>query len=335
MPNTVTGQVTVQPGQVSGAIDLTPVPVSGTVVIDRHPPFRPLMMTLDPTQSPSGVILPLKNGVTYDFRIFWGDGTSDRITSHNQAETHHTYPGNGPYQIRIVGDLPQFHSSTQYNSTFPVVSIDDWGDVVFSSMQRACAGWQFLRSIPTGGNFSGVTNWREAFSFCLALEAFPLLDVSAGTDFHRTWESCPSMLDFAPLVFGPNADLHQAWYGGQFESFPAITLPAGCDVSTAWQECTAMKVFGAVDFTHVSSDMGTAFNNCNAIEQFLATNIGVGGASNIYINGNMDAAAINVLLGNLSSPGNNRIVDISGNPGEPTCDKSIGINKGWDVHPEP
>ena len=44
---------------------------------------------------------PLRPDGSYNFKVYWGDGTSDIITTYNQAETLHQYASTGIYEIRI------------------------------------------------------------------------------------------------------------------------------------------------------------------------------------------------------------------------------------------
>ena len=38
---------------------------------------------------------PLSSAGSYNFKVYWGDGTSDIITTYNQAETLHQYASTG------------------------------------------------------------------------------------------------------------------------------------------------------------------------------------------------------------------------------------------------
>ena len=49
--------------------------------------------------------LPLEVAGTYRFTVQWGDGTSNLITTWNQAQTTHTYPAPGDYTVTITGYL--------------------------------------------------------------------------------------------------------------------------------------------------------------------------------------------------------------------------------------
>ena len=54
------------------------------------------------------VIDPLRSYGSYNFKVYWGDGTSDIITTYNQAETLHQYASTGIYEIRIGGEISGF-----------------------------------------------------------------------------------------------------------------------------------------------------------------------------------------------------------------------------------
>jgi len=70
--------------------------------------------------------LPLVSGGSYNFRVDWGDGTSDNITVWNQAQTTHTYSISGNYTIKITGSIVGF----QFNNTgdrLKILSVKSWG----------------------------------------------------------------------------------------------------------------------------------------------------------------------------------------------------------------
>jgi surface protein len=57
------------------------------------------------TTSSTQFRLPLVSSGTVNFVVEWGDGTSDTITTFNQAQVIHTYPSSGTYEIKIRGVL--------------------------------------------------------------------------------------------------------------------------------------------------------------------------------------------------------------------------------------
>jgi surface protein len=54
------------------------------------------------------VKLPLVSTGTYNMLVDWGDGTTDTITTWNQAQTTHTYTSSGVYEIKISGTCRGF-----------------------------------------------------------------------------------------------------------------------------------------------------------------------------------------------------------------------------------
>jgi surface protein len=73
--------------------------------------------------------LPLKSNGTYDFVVYWGDGTQDTITSWNQAETLHTYTSAGIYTISLIGTIQgfAFEGAGDLNK---ILSITTFGNVI-------------------------------------------------------------------------------------------------------------------------------------------------------------------------------------------------------------
>ena len=59
-------------------------------------------------QIPNQIRLPLQSNGDYDFTVYWGDGTSNQITSHNDNHKTHTYQQQGVYRINIVGKITGF-----------------------------------------------------------------------------------------------------------------------------------------------------------------------------------------------------------------------------------
>jgi surface protein len=100
------------------------------------PPVVDFIFGVDTTLpgSPStDFILPLTNGVTYDFTVFWGDGNSDVVNSSAISSISHTYASGGEYEIQIAGTAPEiiFGGATDVTK---VTSIKDWGDDPWSNV---------------------------------------------------------------------------------------------------------------------------------------------------------------------------------------------------------
>lgn len=89
--------------------------------------------------------LPLSVNGVYNFTVYWGDGTSNLITTYNQAETTHTYAAIGTYQIKIVGSIRGFTFSNT-GDRLKILSIQNWGKL------------QFTTASTTVGAFFGCAN---------------------------------------------------------------------------------------------------------------------------------------------------------------------------------
>ena len=70
--------------------------------------------------------LPLNSSGSYNFIVEWGDGSIDRITTWNQAETTHTYASAGVYQLTITGTLRGFRFANT-GDRLKILSIFRWG----------------------------------------------------------------------------------------------------------------------------------------------------------------------------------------------------------------
>jgi surface protein len=119
--------------------------------------------------------LPLSNAGTYNFTVYWGDGTSDVITSYNQPETLHTYAIAGIYTISIVGTIQEWVFSTIFigiNDNEKILSISSWGTLQFGITYALnflnCINLD-LSSVSDVPDLSATIALNYTFSNCLTL----------------------------------------------------------------------------------------------------------------------------------------------------------------------
>ncbi|SEL91780.1 Por secretion system C-terminal sorting domain-containing protein [Maribacter orientalis] len=125
--------------------------------------------------------IPTFPGETYNYTVDWGDGTSNNNVTGNIT---HTYVTPGTYQISIIGDFPRI-----YFNYFPddeerdyekLVSIDQWGEVKWSSMSNAFARCSNMDvkaiDIP---DLSLINNMSHMFAGCINL---------VGNDSFNNWD---------------------------------------------------------------------------------------------------------------------------------------------------
>lgn len=109
--------------------------------------------------------LPTESDGNYDCTVYWGDGTSDVITSWNDSALTHTYAIAGTYQINIEG-------------TFEGVRFNNTGDRL-----------KLLSIDEAGENFS-IGNNNSYFYGCDNLIGINGLDTSNITDISSIFRNC-------------------------------------------------------------------------------------------------------------------------------------------------
>ena len=93
--------------------------------------------TWDTTQAGSAndtVVLPLRSNGSYDFRIDWGDGKSNRddITVYNQSEVTHQYDDTGIYTIKVVGDITGWQFAAGGDDD-KILDVSQWGPLIIDN----------------------------------------------------------------------------------------------------------------------------------------------------------------------------------------------------------
>lgn len=171
------GSYTPSPGGVSSSSD------DGDPFISVWDPLRsPVSGSgFQPTPSfiigPLDIVLPLVPAGVYDFIVDWGDGTSDRITSWNQAETLHTYPSGAEYTVTIRGTIRgwQFYTGAVFNRGGVIANkfleILRWGCLRFINPIATDENIGFfsgcrnlnLPNVVDTPNFEGITSLENMF----------------------------------------------------------------------------------------------------------------------------------------------------------------------------
>ncbi len=103
----------------------------------------------------------------YNYNVNWGDGTS---STGQTASADHYYGDAGTYTVSITGDFPAIHQGSLsdpdlFDNAKKLIAIEQWGDMVWKSMEGAFFGAQDLvlnaSDIP---NLSNVTSLEDMFS---------------------------------------------------------------------------------------------------------------------------------------------------------------------------
>jgi surface protein len=180
------------------------------------------VFTIDTENTSSGsslntqFMMPLVSGGSYNATVNWGDGSSDTITSYNQAEVTHTYTSAGQYEISIEGTLQGWEFNNA-GDKLKMLDVKQYGvlDLSTKAAFYGCtnldasatdaptiSSTSFYRIFRDCTNFNGaignwdistVTNLRDAFynakTFNKSLDNW---NVSSVTLLQSTFQGCTS-----------------------------------------------------------------------------------------------------------------------------------------------
>ena len=123
--------------------------------------FAPFITTWRTTSANEAISIPTI-GAGYDFDIDWGDGTTGHFAGTAPSVTH-TYAAAGDYQVKISGDFPRIYSNNG-GDKLKILSVDQWGDVERTSMERAFMGCENLAILASDApDLSNATNMEMMF----------------------------------------------------------------------------------------------------------------------------------------------------------------------------
>ncbi len=145
---------------------------------------RPFITTWQTTTANESITIPTSSGETYDYMVDWGDGTS---SSNVTGDASHTYTTAGTYTIAISGTFPRiyFNNGSEGQQVSKIQSIDQWGDIAWTSFEAAFMGCTDLQLTATDApDLSIVTSLRRVFQNAANFDGnVANWDVSGITDF--------------------------------------------------------------------------------------------------------------------------------------------------------
>ncbi|MEM8509793.1 MAG: BspA family leucine-rich repeat surface protein [Bacteroidota bacterium] len=152
--------------------------------------FTNAFVTTWQTTAPNESITIPTTGSGYNYSVDWGDGT---VATNQTGNTTHEYANAGSYVVAIAGDFPaiNFSASTSENRA-KILEVNQWGDILWSSMQQAfreCVNLDVI-ALDTP-NLSNVTSLSNMFKGCSSLE---------GNSAFNTWDT--STITFMTNLFG-------------------------------------------------------------------------------------------------------------------------------------
>ena len=215
------------------------------------PEFIPFIMTIDTEKITPGADtfnLPLPGVGTYDYYVDWGDGNAEEHFTTNTDQLH-TYSTSGIYQISISGIFPHISFAGAGVEGRLVLSIDQWGDIIWGSMNGAFQGCQNMIGAYTDmPNTSLVTDMNSMFYNCYLFNSPVNFDTSAVTNMAVMFSNCLAFnQSLASFDTSNVTDMSDMFYG-----------------ATAFNQSVAHFDTSNVEWFFYM------FNNCPAFKQSLA-----------------------------------------------------------------
>jgi surface protein len=137
--------------------------------------------------------LPLESSGTYNFVVDWGDGSSNTITTWNQAETTHTYATAGTYEVNITGTIRGFRFANGKDK-LKIIEIMRWGALQVGNNGGYFYGCSNLVATATDSlNLTGTTILTQMFQGASLFNgSIDNWDVSNITSMHSLFQTATS-----------------------------------------------------------------------------------------------------------------------------------------------
>ena len=154
-------------------------------VTESVDPATTFVTTWQTASAGESITIPVGDA-TGNYTVHWGDdSTSTHIT-----DADHTYTQAGSHTVSISGDFTRIHLFDDANNAGKLASIDQWGDISWTTMQDAFRGASNMAyNADDAPNLSGATSMHSMFrdtSFSADLSTW---NVSSVTDTSRMFQS--------------------------------------------------------------------------------------------------------------------------------------------------
>jgi surface protein len=254
--------------------------------------------------------LPLVSTGNYNFIVYWGDGTSDTITTWNQAETLHTYATSGTYTITLQGTIEGFVFGLAGDCE-KILTISNFGDIILGDTLAGnfsgCINLD-LTSVQDTPNLSTMTRVDGMFQGCTftTINNLEDWDVSNIVEFESMFRDCGRFnQDISSWNLASANSLVRMFLGASTFNQPLNTWNVS-NVTTMDGMFSGAIVFNQpLNTWNVSNvvDMSNMFANANNFNQ----NIGSWNISNVndFANFMLGKTNLNYSSTNLNSIYNN------------------------------
>ena len=147
------------------------------------------------TSNDDQITLPLEASGDYDFTVWWGDDTKDKITVWNQAEVTHTYPSAGTYTVSILGTINGWRFNMG-GDRLKILTIEKWSQLKLGNNQDYFYGCTQLQINATDiPDLSDTTDLSGLFTSCTGITSLDIddWDVSGVTNMSYSFQGCVSL----------------------------------------------------------------------------------------------------------------------------------------------
>jgi surface protein len=283
MISTTTGQITPSSSTVGTYIVTYTISASGgcpsvtaTTSVTIGNPFITKWKTDNAGTSNSTSVTIPTTGTGYLYDVDWNnDGTFEETGITGDAI--HDYGTAGTYTIAIRGSFPRIFFNNNGDKR-KLLSIEQWGDIVWSNMTRAFYGCSNMQLNATDTpNTASVTDMSYMFYDCSSFnQALPTNFNTATVKFMNSmFKGCSAYNQALPTNFNTVAVI---------------------DMSAMFQGCSAYNQALPINFnTAAVTDMSSMFRGCNAFNQALPANFNTAAVTNMN-NMFFDCTAYNQVL---------------------------------------
>ncbi len=172
------------------------------------------------TSNDNQITIPTYLGETYNYKVNWGDGSSNSGITGNIT---HTYATSGTYRVSISGDFPRIYfNNTEVNEIVgdenKLLSIDQWGEISWTSMDSAFAGCKELMVKATDEPIlSNLQSLRRMFfnvdSSPLTIPGIENWDISTVSDLSGMFNNTTFNQDLSGWDVSNTADMTNIFAG--------------------------------------------------------------------------------------------------------------------------
>ena len=158
--------------------------------IDEEFDSDAFITTWETTAVSESISIPVEVHTSGTLTIYWGDGSAPESVTASGTETH-TYAASGEYQVSMTGDLSRINLGASGSTPAKLLSIDQWGDIEWSTMENAFRRAANMEYRATDApDLSGVTSMSFMFSGATTFDQdVSSWNVSSVTDMSGMFQS--------------------------------------------------------------------------------------------------------------------------------------------------